>query len=100
MAMKSGLDDAGIGRRAKEAGADELFSKTFVGLCNYTHMLVHTGQPNDPVKFEDYSRNGYVTVLSTLHDVREHIREHFGIKGWPKHEARIVEFRDKYYSAE
>jgi len=97
-AYKNRLNDETIARRAKEIGEQDLYNKTYVGLCNYSHMLVHTGLPNNPVKFEEFTRNGYVTDLTTLHDIREHIRGHFGIKGWAAHEQRLVEFQKKYFS--
>ncbi len=97
-AQKNKLNDEAIAKRSKEIGEEDLHNKTYVGLCNYSHMLVHTGLPNNPIKFEEFTRNGYVTDLTTLHDIREHIRGHFDIKGWAAHEQRLVEFQRKYFS--
>lgn len=97
-AWKSKLNEETVAKRAMEVEEAEIHEKTYVGLCNYTHMLVHTGLPNNPERFEDLTRNGYVTTLTTLHDIREHIRTHFGINGWAAHEQRLADFQKKYFS--
>ena len=97
-AIKARLNEDSIAQRAKDSGADDIYNKTFAGLCNYSHVLVHSSLLNDSKRFEDFTRNSYAVVLTTLHDVREHVQTHFGIKGWQKHEDRLVEFQKQYFT--
>ena len=48
-ARKNNLNDIGrIQRRAEETGLSDIYEITYGGLCNFGHMLIHSGWCNKP----------------------------------------------------
>jgi len=96
-AWKSGLDNLPIKKRAKEAGLEEIYTENFVSLCDYTHMLINPGLLNDPVYFKKFTQAAYICTLTTLHDIKEIIREHFNISipNINTYEKELISFRDQ-----
>jgi len=98
--LKSKLNETAVAKRAKQVGLEEIYEKTYGGLCNYDHMLVHTGLLNTPQKFRELTRDCYVTTLTVLHDIRCDIQKHFNASvGEGDLHQQIILFRDTYPEA-
>ncbi len=90
--IKQFLDNKKIEKRAEEVGLEDVYEKTFVSLCNYIHMQIHTFELNNPQEFEEYTVKAYRDVLLYLHNICDSIQAHFNIIGWKRHEQRIQQF--------
>lgn len=97
VASKNRLNEEGIAKRAEEVALMDIYEVTYGGLCNFGHMLIHSGWCNVPETRHELMKDCYVGTITLLHDIRLYIQKHFEVKGyWDEHETQIVAFKKKY----